>query len=124
MIEKLKKTTIGTRIASAVVVVLAIILFNQSSEIKGLTAEVTSADATIINHEDAIDSLMTKVTGLEKDLDTVNSVLAGSEATRGELAITVADLNSQLETTTLNLEANTVALNEALANPVCPTATQ
>ena len=67
---------------------------------------------------------MTKVTGLENDLDTVNSVLSGSEATRGELAITVADLNSQLETTTLNLEANTVALNEALANPVCPTTTQ
>ena len=67
---------------------------------------------------------MTQVSGLETELKAVNGVLVGSEADRGKLAITVADLNSQLETTTLNLEANTVALNEALANPVCPTATQ
>jgi len=124
MIEKLKTITTGTKIASAIVVVLAIILFNQSGEIKGLTAEVTSAEATILNHEDAIGTLMTQVSGLETELKAVNGVLVGSEADRGKLAITVADLNSQLETTTLNLEANTVALNEALANPVCPTATQ
>ena len=124
MIEKLKTITTGTKIASAIVVVLAIILFNQSGDIKGLTAEVTSADATILNHEDAIDTLTTQVASLGTELDAVNGVLAGSESDRGNLAITVADLESQLETATIDLQANTVALTDALENPVCPTVTQ
>ena len=124
MIEKLKTITTGTKIASAIVVVLAILLFNQSGDIKGLTAEVTNAEATILTHEDAIDTLTVQVASLGTELDTVNGTLVQTETNRSELAITVADLNSQLETTTLTLEANTVALDEALANPVCPTATQ
>ena len=109
------------------VVALLIIVSNNSKEKTNLQAEIhsltndistleTSLEASaneIAVRDDAITGLNNAIAGWESDSATVNAKLNDSDALRGELESTVADLESQLN-------ASASALEDAIANPNCP----
>ena len=109
------------------VVALLIIVSNNSKEKTNLQAEIdsltndistleTSLEASaneIAVRDDAIAGLNNAIAGWESDSAAVNAKLNDSDALRGELESTVADLESQL-----NVSAS--ALEDAIANPNCP----
>jgi len=109
------------------VVALLIIVSNNSKEKTNLQAEIdsltndistleTSLEASaneIAVRDDAIAGLNNAIAGWESDSAAVNAKLNDSDALRGELESTVADLESQLN-------ASTSALEDAIANPNCP----
>ena len=109
------------------VVALLIIVSNNSKEKTNLQAEIdsltndistleTSLEASaneIAVRDDAIAGLNNAIAGWESDSAAVNAKLNDSDALRGELESTVADLESQL-----NVSAS--ALEDAIANPKCP----
>ncbi len=109
------------------VVALLIIVSNNSKDKTNLQAEIdsltndistleTSLEASaneIAVRDDAIAGLNNAIAGWESDSATVNAKLNDSDALRGELESTVADLESQLN-------ASASALEDAIANPNCP----
>ena len=109
------------------VVALLIIVSNNSKEKTNLQAEIdsltndistleTSLEASaneIAVRDDAIAGLNNAIAGWESDSAAVNAKLNDSDALRGELESTVADLESQLN-------ASASALEDAIANPNCP----
>ena len=109
------------------VVALLIIVSNNSKEKTNLQAEIhsltndistleTSLEASaneIAVRDDAITGLNNAIAGWESDSAAVNAKLNDSDALRGELESTVADLESQLN-------ASASALEDAIANPNCP----
>ena len=109
------------------VVALLIIVSNNSKEKTNLQAEIdsltndistleTSLEASaneIAVRDDAIAGLNNAIAGWESDSAAVNAKLNDSDALRGELESTVADLESQLN-------ASASALEGAIANPNCP----
>ena len=109
------------------VVALLIIVSNNSKEKTNLQAEIdsltndistleTSLEASaneIAVRDDAIAGLNNAIAGWESDSAAVNARLNDSDALRGELESTVADLESQLN-------ASASALEDAIANPNCP----
>tara|TARA_B100000959_G_scaffold274548_1_gene326606 strand:+ start:1998 stop:2396 length:399 start_codon:yes stop_codon:yes gene_type:complete len=109
------------------VVALLIIVSNNSKDKTNLQAEIdsltndistleTSLEASaneIAVRDDAIAGLNNAIAGWELDSATVNAKLNDSDALRGELESTVADLESQLN-------ASASALEDAIANPNCP----
>jgi len=113
------------------VVVLLIIVTNQAGTVKDLEADLSnandeiSASATLTEslsdeiavRNDAIAGLESVIAGLEADSVAVNARLNDSDALRGELESTVANLESQLN-------ASASALEDAIANPNCPVVTE
>ena len=109
------------------VVALLIIVSNNSKDKTNLQAEIdsltndistleTSLEASaneIAVRDDSIAGLNNAIAGWELDSATVNAKLNDSDALRGELESTVADLESQLN-------ASASALEDAIANPNCP----
>ena len=109
------------------VVALLIIVSNNSKEKTNLQAEIDSLTNDISTLEtslessanelavrdDAIAGLNNAIAGWESDSAAVNAKLNDSDALRGELESTVADLESQLN-------ASASALEDAIANPNCP----
>ena len=93
---------------------------NLQAEIDSLTNDIstleTSLEASaneIAVRDDAIAGLNNAIAGWESDSAAVNAKLNDSDALRGELESTVADLESQLN-------ASASALEDAIANPNCP----
>ena len=109
------------------VVALLIIVSNNSkeknalqAEIDSLTNDISTLESTvkasaneIAVRDDAIAGLNNAIAGWESDSAAVNAKLNDSDALRGELESTVADLESQLN-------ASASALEDAIANPNCP----
>ncbi len=129
MIDKIKK---GLGVPAGwmyfiLVVALLIIVTNNADEKANLQAEIdslssdvstleTSLEASaneIAVRDDAIAGLNSAIAGWESDSVALNAKLNDSDALRGELESTVADLESQLN-------ASASALEDAIANPNCP----
>ena len=60
------------------------------------------------------------IAGWEADSAAVNAKLNDSDSLRGELEMEVADLQGRLSASASALDASSSALNDAIANPVCP----
>ena len=83
------------------------------TEISTLETTIEAAANEIAVRDDAIAGLNDAIAGWESDSVAVNARLNDSDSLRGELVALVADLESQLNVSAL-------ALNDAIANPVCP----
>jgi len=120
------------------VVALLIIVSNNSDEIKNLKADLDDAVTEISTLEalnettleamsneiavrdDAIVGLNNAIAGWEADSAAVNAKLNDADSLRGELEMEVADLQGRLSASASALDASSSALNDAIANPVCP----
>ena len=111
-----------------ILVVALLIIISNSSDVKAnLQAEVDSLSdeiSTLENtleasanelavRDDAIAGLNNAIASMESDSAAVNARLNDSDALRGELESTVAELQRQLN-------ASASALEDAIANPNCP----
>jgi septal ring factor EnvC (AmiA/AmiB activator) len=103
-------------------------LDNANGDISTLETTVEAAANEIAVRDDAIAGLNDAIAGWESDSVAVNARLNDSDSLRGELEVTVADLESQLnasasalEASASSLDASSLALSDAIANPVCPT---
>jgi hypothetical protein len=109
------------------VVALLIIVSNNGDKVDNLQADLDSANTEISTLETTLEAAANEIavrddaivglTASAKDAiagwESVNVKLNDSDSLRGELEVTVADLESQLNVSAL-------ALNDAIANPVCP----
>ena len=106
------------------VVALLIIVSNNGDKVDNLQADLDNANGEIstleILNETTLEAMSNEVAvrddaiaGMESDSAAANARLNDSDSLRGELEGTVADLESQLN-------ASALALNDAIANPVCP----
>ena len=120
------------------VVALLIIVSRNGDKVDNLQAEIDSAVTEISTLEalnettleamsneiavrdDAIVGLNNAIAGWEADSAEVNAKLNDSDSLRGELEMEVADLQSRLSANASALDASSSALNDAIANPVCP----
>ena len=82
------------------------------------TLEAMSNEIAV--RDDAIAGLNNVVAGLESDSAAANARLNDSDSLRGELEMEVADLQGRLSASASALDASSSALNDAIANPVCP----
>ena len=103
------------------VVCLLYIITQNGNKVDNLQAEIDSAVTEISTLETTIEAAANEIAvrddaiaGLEADSAAVNAKLNDSDSLRGDLEGTVADLESQLN-------ASALSLNDAIANPVCPT---
>ena len=120
------------------VVCLLYIVSQNSNKVANLQAEIDSA-VTEISTLEALNETMLEamsneiavrddaIAGLESDSKAANARLNDSDALRGELEMEVAnlydsivDLQSRLSASASALDASSSALNDAIANPVCP----
>jgi len=83
------------------------------TEISTLETTIEAAANEIAVRDDAIAGLTASAKDAIAGWESINVKLNDSDSLRGELEVTVADLESQL-----NVSAS--ALNDAIANPVCP----
>ena len=106
------------------VVCLLYIISQNGKEVDNLQAEIDSAVTEISTlealNETTLEAMSNEIAvrddaiaGLQSDSEAVNARLNDSDALRGELESTVADLESQLN-------ASASALEDAIANPNCP----
>ncbi len=120
------------------VVALLIIVSRNGDKVDNLQAEIDSAVTEISTLEalnettleamsneiavrdDAIVGLNNAIAGWETDSAEVNAKLNDSDSLRGELEMEVADLQTRLSASASALDASSSALNDAIANPVCP----
>ena len=116
------------------VVALLIIVTNNGDKVDNLQADLDSANTEISTLEttleaaaneiavrdDAIVGLNNAIAGWETDSAEVNAKLNDSDSLRGELEMEVADLQTRLSASASALDASSSALNDAIANPVCP----
>ena len=116
------------------VVALLIIVSNNGDKVDNLQAEIDNANGEISTLEttleaaaneiavrdDAIVGLNNVIAGWEADSAAVNAKLNDSDSLRGELEMEVADLQGRLSASASALDASSSALNDAIANPVCP----
>ena len=116
------------------VVCLLYIISQNGKEVDNLQAEIDSAVTEISTLEttleaaaneiavrdDAIAGLETAITVSEAGSAEVNAKLNDSDSLRGELEMEVADLQTRLSASASALDASSLALNDAIANPVCP----
>ena len=113
------------------VVCLLYIVSQNSNKVANLQAEIDSA-VTEISTLEALNETMLEamsneiavrddaIAGLESDSKAANARLNDSDALRGELEMEVADLQTRLSASASALDASSSALNDAIANPVCP----
>ena len=100
---------------------------NLQAEVDSLSDEVSTLENTleamsneIAVRDDAIAGLETAITVSEAGSAEVNAKLNDSDSLRGELEMEVADLQTRLSASASALDASSLALNDAIANPVCP----
>ena len=100
---------------------------NLQAEIDSAVTEISTLETTleaaaneIAVRDDAIAGLNDAIAGWESDSDAVNAKLNDSDSLRGELEMEVADLQTRLSASASALDASSSALNDAIANPICP----
>ena len=109
------------------VVALLIIVSSNSDEIKNLKADLDSVNTEISTLETTLEAAANEIAvrddaiaGWESDSAAVNAKLNDSDSLRGELEMEVADLQTRLSASASALDASSSALNDAIANPICP----
>jgi len=113
------------------VVALLIIVSRNGDKVDNLQAEIDSAVTEISTlealNETTLEAMSNEIAvrddaiaGLESDSEAVNARLNDSDALRGELEMQLVDLQTRLSASASALEASSSALNDAIANPVCP----
>ena len=93
---------------------------NANGEISTLETTLEAAANEIAVRDDAIAGLETAITVSEAGSAEVNAKLNDSDSLRGELEMEVADLQGRLSASASALDASSSALNDAIANPICP----
>ena len=96
----------------------AIIEISTLEQLNETTLEAMSNEIAV--RDDAIAGLETAITVSEAGSAEVNAKLNDSDSLRGELEMEVADLQGRLSASASALDASSSALNDAIANPVCP----
>ena len=109
------------------VVALLIIISSNSTEKANLQADLDNAIDEISALETSLEASANEIAvrddaiaGLEAESAAVNARLNDSDSLRGELEMQVADLQGRLSASASALDASSSALNDAIANPVCP----
>ena len=109
------------------VVCLLYIISQNGDKVDNLQAELDNAIDEISTLETTLEAAANEIavrddaiTGWEANSAEVNAKLNDSDALRGELEMEVADLQSRLSASASALDASSSALNDAIANPVCP----
>ena len=113
------------------VVCLLYIISQNCKEVDNLQAEIDSAVTEISTlealNETTLEAMSNEIAvrddaiaGLEAESAAVNARLNDSDSLRGELEMQVADLQGRLSASASALDASSLALNDAIANPVCP----
>ena len=109
------------------VVALLIIVSNNGDKVDNLRADLDSANTEISTLETTLEAAANEIAvrddaiaGWESDSVAVNAKLNDSDSLRGELEMEVADLQGRLSASASALDASSSALNDAIANPVCP----
>ena len=109
------------------VVCLLYIITQNGNKVDNLQAEIDSAVTEISTLETTIEAAANEIAvrddaiaGWESDSAAVNAKLNDSDSLRGELEMEVADLQGRLSASASALDASSSALNDAIANPVCP----
>ena len=109
------------------VVALLIIVANNGDKVDNLQAEIDSLSDDVLSLETSLEASANEIAvrddaiaGWEANSAEVNAKLNDSDALRGELEMQVADLQGRLSASASALDASSSALNDAIANPVCP----
>ena len=109
------------------VVALLIIVSNNGDKVDNLQAEIDSLSDDVLSLETSLEASANEIAvrddaiaGWEANSAEVNAKLNDSDALRGELEMEVADLQTRLSASASALDASSSALNDAIANPVCP----
>ena len=113
------------------VVCLLYIISQNSDKVDNLQAEIDSAVTEISTleqlNETTLEAMSNEIAvrddaiaGLEAESAAVNARLNDSDSLRGELEMQVADLQGRLSASASALDVSSSALNDAIANPVCP----
>ena len=109
------------------VVALLIIVSNNGDKVDNLQADLDSANTEISTLETTLEAAANEIAvrddaiaGWESDSAAVNARLNDSDSLRGELEMEVADLQGRLSASASALDASSSALNDAIANPICP----
>ena len=109
------------------VVCLLYIISQNGKEVDNLQAEIDNANGEISTLETTLEAAANEIavrddaiTGWEANSAEVNAKLNDSDSLRGELEMEVADLQTRLSASASALDASSSALNDAIANPVCP----
>ena len=109
------------------VVALLIIVSRNGDKVDHLQAELDNAIDEISTLETTLEAAANEIavrddaiTGMEANSAEVNAKLNDSDSLRGELEMEVADLQTRLSASASALDASSSALNDAIANPVCP----
>ena len=109
------------------VVCLLYIISQNGKEVDNLQAEIDNANGEISTLETTLEAAANEIavrddaiTGWEANSAEVNAKLNDSDSLRGELEMEVADLQGRLSASASALDASSSALNDAIANPVCP----
>ena len=109
------------------VVALLIIISSNSTDKENLQADLDNAIDEISALETSLEASANElavrddaIAGWEANSAEVNAKLNDSDALRGELEMQVADLQGRLSASASALDASSSALNDAIANPVCP----
>ena len=109
------------------VVALLIIVSNNGDKVDNLQAEIDSLSDDVLSLETSLEASANEIAvrddaiaGWEANSAEVNAKLNDSDALRGELEMKVADLQGRLSASASALDASSSALNDAIANPVCP----
>ena len=112
------------------VVALLIIVSRNGDKVDNLQAELDNAIDEISTletlNETTLEAMSNEIAvrddaiaGWESDSAAVNAKLNDSDSLRGELEMEVADLQTRLSASASALDASSLALNDAIANPVC-----
>ena len=109
------------------VVCLLYIISQNGKEVDNLQAEIDNANGEISTLETTLEAAANEIAvrddaiaGLEAGSAEINAKLNDSDSLRGELEMEVADLQGRLSASASALDASSLALNDAIANPVCP----
>ncbi len=109
------------------VVCLLYIISQNGDKVDNLQAELDNAIDEISTLETTLEAAANEIavrddaiTGWEANSAEVNAKLNDSDSLRGELEMEVADLQGRLSASASALDASSSALNDAIANPVCP----
>ena len=126
MLKNIKKkfTTKGVP-AFILVVALLIIVADQNNKKSALQAEVDGLidiGATIENQNLVnITALENVIASYEQEVVALQGRIVQVDGDRVKAEIEIERVKNQLEAVSLELDANTAALNTALENPNCPT---
>ena len=100
------------------------------ADIKGVSAEISTLEALnettldamaneVAVRDDAIAGLNDAIAGWEADSVAINTRLNQVDAERVDLEVQVVDLTARLDASASALDASTLALTDAIANPIC-----